>query len=138
MQQGTKANVNGSRLENRIEQKLSNLSIKYIKQHKYDSIYNHQGKMDFYLPDIDTAVEAKNQEVSGSVAEKIPYVMFSFEKHPAVHSLLVLGGNYWKTSPGIINWAKNYANSSSKHINIIFEEELEEWLFEQTSKRNST
>ena len=126
LSQGAKANVNGAKLESRIEALLNLLGIEYVTQHRYDSIYGHRAKMDFYLPQHDIAIEAKNQEVAGSVAEKIPYVMANFEAHPAQTGILVLGGAFWKTRPGIVHWAKQY--SSSKHTIVCFEEELQNIL----------
>jgi hypothetical protein len=126
LSQGAKANVNGAKLESRIEALLISLGIDYVTQHRYDSIYKHRAKMDFYLPLYDIAIEAKNQEVAGSVAEKIPYVMANFEAHPAKSGILVFGGAFWKTRPGIVDWAKNY--SCSKFIAVAFEEELESIL----------
>ena len=135
MSQGGNANKNGRKLEKRVEAEILKTPLEYITQHRYDSIYGHRAKMDFYFPEIDVAVEAKNQEGGGSVAEKLPYVMHSFEAHPASRGLLVLGGAYWKTKPGILAWAENYAESSEMDIEIIFEEDFKEWLFEQTETR---
>lgn len=136
LSQGAKANVNGAKLESRIEVLLDYLGIEYITQHRYDSIYGHRAKMDFYLTKHDIAIEAKNQEVAGSVAEKIPYVMANFEAHPAKTGILVLGGAFWKTRPGIVHWAKNY--NASKRTIVCFEEQLEEILNESCSIRSST
>lgn len=133
MSQGGNANINGARLEKRVEILFDCYTVEYDKQHKYKSIYDHNAKMDFYIPVIDTAIECKNQEGSGSVAEKIPYVMESFEQHPAKNGLLVLGGAYWATKPGIKAWADTRAKKSDKNIQIIYEHELEAWL-EQTNK----
>lgn len=137
MSQGGNANINGMRLEKRIESLLDQLNISYAKQHKYNSIYGHNAKMDFYIEAFDLAIECKNQEGAGSVAEKIPYVLEAFEQHPSKNGLLILGGEYWKTKPGIKNWATNKVQKSSKNITILYEHELGEY-FEQTSSRSTT
>lgn len=137
MSQGGNANINGARLEKRVELLLDSYEVVYTKQHKYTSIYDHNAKMDFYLSALDTAIECKNQEGSGSVAEKIPYVMESFEQHPAKQALLVLGGAYWATKPGIKTWAEARAKKSEKVIQVIYDYELGAWL-EQASKRCTT
>lgn len=134
MSQGGNANANGLRLEKRVEIILDSLGFKYIKQHKYTSIYGHRGQMDFYLVDYDIAIEVKNQEGAGSVCEKIPYVMESFEQHPAKKALLVLGGAFWPTRPGISEWANQRAKKSEKSIQVCYFEELGEFL-EQTKSR---
>jgi hypothetical protein len=82
MSQGANANINGARLEQRVEQLLISFNLDFIKQHKYVSIYNHCAKMDFYVESLDLAIECKNQEGSGSVAEKIPYVFEAFFAAP--------------------------------------------------------
>jgi hypothetical protein len=134
MSQGNNANINGARLEKRVEQLLDRFSIVYAKQHRYDSIYGHNAKMDFYIEHQDLAIECKNQEGSGSVAEKIPYVMEAFMQHPAKNGLLIFGGAYWLTKPGIKAWAETRAKQSGKNIQIIYEQDLETWL-EQTNSR---
>lgn len=137
MSQGSNANLNGARLEKRVEYILETYKIDYAKQHGYESIYSHKAKMDFYIEQFDLAVECKNQESSGSVAEKIPYVLEAFMQHPAKSGLLILGGKYWLTKPGIKAWADTRAKQSVKNIQIIYEHELEKWL-EQTSCRKKT
>lgn len=134
MSQGKNANVNGLNLEKRVEALLISYNIDFVKQHKYKSIYGHDAKMDFYIPSIDTAIECKNQEGAGSVAEKIPYVLESFHQHPATSALLILGGLYWPTKPGIMQWAEQKSRLSHKHIKIIYFDSLGEWI-EQTSSR---
>jgi hypothetical protein len=134
MSQGGNANINGAKLETRVEQLLDIFEIDFEKQHKYTSIYGHNAKMDFYIADSDLAIECKNQEGAGSVAEKLPYVMEAFEQHPAKNGLLVLGGAYWPSKPGIKAWVETKAKKSGKNIQVIYEKQLESWL-EQTSFR---
>lgn len=136
MSQGGNANINGARLEKRVEHVLTELNIAFAKQHKYTSIYGHKAQMDFYLEHLDLAIECKNQEGAGSVAEKIPYVMEAFMQHPAKNGLLIFGGSYWSTKPGIKAWADSRAKQSGKNIQIIYEQDLEIWL-EQTSSRKA-
>jgi hypothetical protein len=136
MSQGGNANINGARLEKRVEYLLDIARIIYNKQHKYTSIYGHNAQMDFYIPALDLAIECKNQEGAGSVAEKIPYVMEAFLQHPAKNGLLIFGGSYWATKPGIKAWAESRAKQSGKNIQIIYEQDLESWL-EQTSSRKA-
>lgn len=137
MSQGGNANINGARLEKRVELLFNMHNVAYLKQHSYKSIYAHNAKMDFYLTAFDIAVECKNQEGAGSVAEKIPYVMESFEQHPAKKALLILGGAYWPIKPGIKTWAEARAKKSDKYIQVIYEDELGAWL-EQTNKWGTT
>lgn len=134
MSQGKNANVNGLNLEKRVEAVLASYNISFTKQHKYKSIYGHDAKMDFYIPSLDVAIECKNQEGSGSVSEKIPYVLESFQQHPASSGLLILGGSYWPTKPGIMQWAQQKSSLSSKLIRIIYFENFGDWI-EQTKIR---
>lgn len=134
MSQGGNANISGDRLEKRVESLLSPYT--YIRQHKYTSIYGHNAKMDFYVVDLDLAIECKNQDVNGSVAEKIPFVLESFEMHNAKNCLLVLGGRYWPTRPGIKSWVTNKSLSSSKNILAVYEDEVGEF-FEQANFRRA-
>lgn len=134
MSQGGNANINGAKLESRVEHLLNIYEFDFVKQHKYTSIYGHTAKMDFYVENLDLAIECKNQEGAGSVAEKLPYVLEAFEQHPANNGLLILGGEYWPTKPGIFTWVKNKAIKSGKNIQVVYEKDLESWL-EQTSCR---
>ena len=137
MNQGLKANISGNNLEERIASMLSSKNIEFIKQHKFTSIYGTNAKMDFYITSLDLAIEAKNQEVSGSVAEKLPYVLLNLAQHPASNGLLVLGGNYWKNKIGIHKFLVNFSNVlTNTKISFIFEEELERYLIEQTNSRS--
>lgn len=68
MSQGGNANINGARLEKRVELLFDQYNVDYTKQHGYKSIYDHNAKMDFYIPALDTAIECKNQEGSGTDA----------------------------------------------------------------------
>jgi hypothetical protein len=137
MSQGGNANISGDKLEQRVEFIVKKHNIAYVKQHRYKSPYAHNSKMDFYLTAFDMAVECKHQDVPGSVDEKIPYAMETLEYHPAKKALLILGGVYWATKPGIKAWAETRAKKSDKCIQVIYEDELEAWL-EQTNKWDTT
>ena len=129
--QGKKANLEGKKFETVIKEFLDDEGIAYVKEQPFTSIYNHKARMDFYLTDFDLAIEAKHQNVAGTVDEKIPYVMHNLESHPASRGVLVLNGDHWDTKPGIYHWAKQFAEASSKQIDIIFYHELRGYL-EQT------
>ena len=131
MNQGAKANLAGKSFETVVKELLDDENIDYIREQNFNSIYNHKARMDFYLTDLDLAIEAKHQNVAGSVDEKIPYVMHNLEAHPATRGLLVLNGDHWDKKPGIYHWAKQFAERSSKQIDIIFYHELRGYL-EQT------
>jgi hypothetical protein len=135
MSQGKNANINGSSLEKQVEAFFIENNIDYVKQHRYESIFGHNAKMDFYIESLDLAVECKNQEGNGSVVEKLPYVMESFEQHPCKNGLLILGGKFWPNKPGVVSWAIRRGLRSNKDIKVIFFSELGEW-FEQTSSRS--
>ena len=137
MSQGGNANINGASLEKRVEALLNSFALTFVKQHRYKSIYGHNAQMDFYIESLDLAIECKNQEGAGSVAEKIPYVIEAFCQHPAKNGLLVFGGQYWPTKPGIKAWAEKKAKQLDKHIIVLYENELEEYL-EQTNSRCTT
>jgi hypothetical protein len=139
MSQGGNANISGEELEQRVEFIVKKHNIAYVKQHQYKSPYGHNAEMDFYLTAFDMAVECKNQNVSGSVDEKIPYTMETLEQHPAKKALLILGGVHWvtKRGTGIKAWADARAKKSDKCIQVIYEDELEAWL-EQTNKWDTT
>lgn len=138
MGNGTKANNNGSKLEQYIEDILIKYSIEYQKQVKYEGIYGKISKMDFYLPEYDIALEAKNQTGGGSVWEKIPHVMHSLTKFPAKNGRLVCGDtlainesrqSWWKDRGiGAINWAIDFSKNSNKNIGVLHFSDFEDYI----------
>ena len=60
--------------------------------------------------------------------------MEAFEQHPAKNGLLILGGAYWPTKPGIKSWVLQKAKQSDKNITVVYENDLENY-FEQTNSR---
>ncbi len=51
-------------------------------------------------------IEAKWQDTSGSVDEKLPYIWEAFRDSPVHNWVVVLDGRYWKTARGnaAVNW----------------------------------
>lgn len=77
-----RANNNGQKLEELIAIMLTDMNIKYETQKKIGiSLYGKPMKVDFYLPEYNTVIEAKNQSSSGSVDEKYVYVYGNFLKN---------------------------------------------------------
>ncbi len=78
----------------------------------YDTIYKHTGKTEFLLKstryNLETRIECKWQQVTGSVDEKLPYLYLnSIETMPEKHILIIIDGKGWKT--GAIPWLKEAA-----------------------------
>lgn len=46
-----------------------------VLHHPYVNIYRKNGRMEFYLPAIDTRIEVRSQIMCGSVSEKYPYLL---------------------------------------------------------------
>ena len=130
-------NINGKRAETIVQELFDAFGVEYVKQHKYTSIYDHTARMDFYIPLWDLAVEVKNQNGSGSVSEKLPYVMEAFEQHPAQNGLLLMWGTFWPTKPGMKAWVEKRADSSEKDITALYMDQFEDWLSEQTETRRA-
>lgn len=85
-----------------------------IRNYPHPSLYGTRGRKEAFIvapdssgvfvPDDDglarIVMEAKWQEVSGSVDEKMPYVWEAFLASPVRNWIVVLDGRYWKTDRG--------------------------------------
>jgi len=105
----------------------------------FESIYNHPGHTEFIVKSkryhLDTRIECKWQQVSGSVDEKLPYLYLNcIENMPEDHIILIIDGKGWKE--GAIQWLKTavkekrYTNPSNshKHIDIFQLTEFISWV----------
>jgi len=70
---------------------------------------------DLFMPDergcARIIIEAKWQDVNGSVDEKLPYVWEAFQNSPVQNWVIVLDGRFWKTGRGkaAANWLASKA-----------------------------
>lgn len=73
-----------------------------IKGYSHLSLYGTKGRKEAFIhaDEADWIVEAKWQEASGSVDEKLPYIWEAFLASPVRHWIVVLDGRYWKTGRG--------------------------------------
>jgi len=82
-------------------------------------------------------VEAKYQDSSGSVDEKLPYIVEAWAASPVRNWVVVLGGRWWKTTRGTaaVKWLKSQAKRwSSESTGILFVMEGQEG-FSKFAKR---
>ena len=133
MPSGAKAVQSGKSLENKVEGVLQELDLEYEAQVKFTNIYNSpRAKMDFYVPIFNMYMEVKNQNVAGSVDEKIPFCIANLLKVDG-RGVFIYGGNHFNTPRGqsIINYAKDKTLDSD--VEIVHEADLKDYLSEQTS-----
>ncbi len=122
--QGAKANLSGKEFEEHIEIILDSLDVQYETQVKYTNLYGSpRARIDFYIESLNLYIECKNQNVSGSVDEKIPFCLANLLEQDG-NSLLVLGGNHFKSQRGqhILEWAKEYVEN--KPCEVVYEDEF--------------
>ena len=96
-------------------QRAEVINARYIiRNFPHESVYGTSGKKEalivapngsgsFALDDDGMArviMEAKWQESSGSVDEKLPYIWEAFRDSPVHNWVVVLDGRYWKTGRG--------------------------------------
>ena len=104
----------------------------------FRTIYEHSGKTEFLMKseryNLETRIECKWQQASGSVDEKLPYVYLNaIERMPEKHIMVVIDGHGWKS--GAIEWLKDavakrkYANEASqqKKIEVMNMTEFVTW-----------
>ena len=100
--QGKRANTNGQSAEDTIAAIL--MARRYIPQRQYligISIFQSPLYADFYLDDIPTfphglIIESKWQEVSGSVDEKLPYLVANIQDVYPCPTVIVLHGKGYR------------------------------------------
>ena len=138
MQPGAKAISNGKDKEYSVSECLTNLGIDFVKQHPFTSIYgSKRARMGFYIPSLDIAIVVKSQEVSGSCDHKLPYAMLNLGAHPAKRKVLVMAGHHYTTRrPTVYQWAKTFAATLEKKLDVLYIDELEDYL-EQTEARQA-
>jgi len=134
--QGAKANLSGQTLEKDTASILSALGIDFETQVIFEDCYNNsRSKMDFYIPELDCAIECKRQNVSGTADQKLPFVVENLKKFPSVRGLVVLDGSHYQNRKGI----HDYLNSiKSSTLDWCFAHHLGEWLIEQTNIRKTS
>ncbi len=131
MLQGALANFSGQKLETVVSTLLTEKKFKFDTQFKFNNVYNRNAKIDFLVKYPKTiAIECKRQSVSGSVDEKIPFVIENLFKLNADLSLLVLDGDWYRKQRGLVIYSKNKAAGLSNKIKVVFIEELESVLDE--------
>ena len=159
----TTANTNGKIFEDRISNLLLNLNLKLIPysniinniknisdlinkygtellitNYKYKNIYNSFGRIEFLCISnkykINTFIECKWQQVSGSVSEKLPYMYLNFKTSDSFKDrniIIVIDGPGWSTNS--ISWIKNIVNTNvlitdnNSKISIFDYNEFESW-----------
>lgn len=94
-----------------------------IRNYPHPSLYGTWGRKEafivapdisgVFIPDDDglarIVMEAKWQEVSGSVDEKMPFVWAAFLASPVRNWIVVLDGRYWNTERGkaVVAWLRS-------------------------------
>jgi len=122
--QGAKANKSGSTAERVIASVLSSYGIRFEQQKRIGlSIYSHELRADFYLPDHDLIIESKWQDVTGSADEKLPYLVANIREHYPYPVILVLGGTGWKR--GAVEWVRRQIDN--KLIDVMGVEQFMKW-----------
>lgn len=122
MNQGTKANKSGTRLEDKVENLIMDnlpvVSHKFsktkerkdvlLKHVPYTNIYGStRCRSEFVLCYLDRKIriECKFQESAGSVDEKLPYLFMNFTKSiPEEEAIIVIEGNGFKV--GAKEWLR--------------------------------
>ena len=153
-QGGALANSSGRVLENIVESSLNSkglVTVQYkawckapekygdellLKNVPYTSIYNHAGKTEFLIKSkayaLETRIECKWQQSSGSVDEKYPFLFLNCtEKMQEPHIIILLDGGGAKQ--GAINWLEQACldfnkNNSIRTIDLMNSTKFIQWV----------
>lgn len=148
--QGAKANVNGRRLENLVEEVINECGIESLsyanwldglshipidakgvlfRNVPYTNVYGANSRGEFLLffrDHPDTRIECRSQVVAGSVDEKLPYLLENCKVFDEKNVIVVLEGNGFKTKAK--EWFIENAHAvKSKNINVMSFKEFKDW-----------
>lgn len=139
MNQGALANKAGASLESIIQKLLIKYKIGYTSQSIFTGIYGGKNKMDFIfkLNDKIYAMEVKNQNVAGSVDEKIPYCMLNGASIETDGFILILEGSHFEKKTGIKKWALNFISKYEKEMHVFNVNDFEEWLISEQNRNDN-
>lgn len=148
--QGSRANSNGKRLENSVETELNKYGIDSLsyaewlngnalipkgvkgilfKNVPYTNVYgsNSRGEFLLFLQGVaDTRIECRSQTVSGSVDEKLPYLLENCKVFEEKNVIVVLEGSGYKAKAK--EWFIENAHAVKfKNINVMSLKEFKDW-----------
>ncbi|WP_447531273.1 PD-(D/E)XK nuclease superfamily protein [Legionella pneumophila] len=110
-----------------------------LKNVPYEGLYKHASATEFVLMskayNLNTRIECKWQQVSGSVDEKLPYLFLNCsEKMVEPHIIILLDGGGAK--PGAIEWLRDAwekfklkeATTTKRKIDLMSMTEFVQWV----------
>ena len=103
-----------------------------LKNAPFRTLYGTSGKTEFLIQDAHRPgpirLEAKWQQVSGSVDEKLPYLFLNaVHQMPEQHIIIVIDGPGWRQ--GAIDWLRHAADEQKKkQIDVFSLEQFLKWL----------
>ena len=139
MNQGTKANRSGHSAEQIIAHVLTDHGFQFKRQHRLcESIYGHPIRVDFFIENADgypdgLAIECKWQDVSGSIDEKLPYLVLNIKEKFPCPAVIMLDGEGHK--PGAINWITS--QTDDKLLAVFSISEFHSWVLRTLKPLNS-
>lgn len=128
--QGKNAVINGRRLEDAVSSNLMEASGLAMMKHReyvktsstfdviltnapFTTVYQTSGRTEFLVKDShagDVRIECKNQQVHGSVDEKVPYTLENLAVSPEKTCILVMDGD------GFRDGAKQFARTKASKL----------------------
>jgi len=144
MQQGSKANHSGQKFEKEVSLWLESKGHVVQPPPRYEALWGtgkKRNRADIYLPDTDTQLELKRQNVPGTCDQKPFAELFNaHERIKCSHYILILGGSHWHGTRGhnMYQALKNAASllagtpsTGAKKLSVFKYAEYKEWMNEQ-------
>ena len=115
-----------------------------IRGYRHNSLYGTRGNKEALIvasePSVDemfvlddggaqrVIVEAKWQETSGSVDEKLPYIWLAAQESPILNWVVVLDGAYWRSGRGAIakQWLTDRSTGDGRRFVVVNRKEFVE------------
>lgn len=130
MNQGRRANRNGSFAENTIDNILR--QRRYWPERQWyigKGIYDQDLRADFYVPDVPDypnglIIESKWQDVGGTVDEKFPYLVLNIRECYSCPTIVIAGGG--GARPSAVLWLRSQVDGVSL-VAVLSIEEFMSW-----------
>ena len=147
MQQGMKANYTGKNFEREVKSFLMGSNYNPLSSPLYEALWYSGGarknQSDMWLKKIDTQLELKFQNVSGTVDQKAFSELYNAsERIDCEHYILIFGGAHWLKGRGksICENAKQHAEKltntlargGARKLSAMRFDEFKEWIHEQS------
>lgn len=126
-------NIKGEELEDKLKDWLNENKIPYTK-----SVKGPKGDIDFIIHTNKTKlfIECANQNIKGSVVDKIPHKVFKYWFKHKMDTIYLLRGSYNKFTKSIMEHIKHIENTCDIKVHIVTFNQIQKILNNKKLNKN--